>query len=309
MGGALRPRGKMQSEAVKGVLAIVAACAIWGGAPLYYHHLQEVPPLEMMAQRTLWSALCFGLVAALTGRWGQVAGLMRGRAGLRMLAPTLLIGFNWFLFIWAVVSDHAVEASLGYYIYPLVSALLGLVFFGEALRGLQALAIFLVAGAVGLLSWGLGVAPVVALALAVSFALYSAAKKRIAAPALVTVLVEVLILCPPMLALVAWTTWRGEAWFGRDLYHTLVLPLAGPLSGGPLILFSYGAQRVRLATLGLTQYLNPTLQFFSAWLILAEAVTLWHALALALIWTAIALYAWGQARGDAGPARKNQDPA
>lgn len=278
----------------KGVLAIVLACAIWGFAPLYYHALHEVPAAEMMAERTIWTALCFGLVAGLGGRWGQVRALLRGQDRSRILAAALLIGFNWFLFIWAVVSDHAVEASLGYYIYPLVSALLGVLLFGEALRGRQALAIGLVAAAVGLLTWGLGVAPVVALALAVSFALYSAAKKRIKAPALISVLVEVLILCPPMLALTVWLGWTGQGWFGRDLYHTLALPLAGPLSGGPLILFSYGAQRVRLATTGLTQYLNPTLQFLSAWLIMGEVVTPWHGLALALIWAAIVLYTLGR---------------
>lgn len=280
----------------KGVLAIIAACAIWGFAPLYYHALREVPAVEMMAQRTVWTAVSFGLVVSLTGRWGQVRALLTGEDRWRILAAALLIGFNWYLFIWAVVSDRAVEASLGYYIYPLVSALLGMLLFGEALRGPQALAIGLVALAVGLLTWGLGVAPVVALALAVSFALYSAAKKRIRSPALISVLVEVLVLCPALLAWLVWLAVQGQGWFGRDLYHSLMLPLAGPLSGGPLILFSYGAQRVRLATTGLTQYLNPTLQFLSAWLIMGERVTPWHGVALLLIWAAISIYSLGPGR-------------
>ena len=280
--------------AQKGVLSIIAACMIWGFAPLYYHALREIPAGEMMAHRTIWTAVCLGLLVSLQGRWGEVRQLVTGGDRRRILAAAALISFNWFLFIWAVVSGRAVEASLGYYIYPLVSALLGLVLFGEALIGAQIVAIGLAGLAVLVLTFGLGVAPVVALALAVSFALYAAVKKRIRAPATISVLVEVLIIAPPMLAWLIWLALNGQGGFGRDLYHTLVLPLAGPLSGGPLILFSYGAQRVRLVTSGLTQYINPSIQFLSAWLILGEAVTLWHGLALALVWTAIAVYAFGR---------------
>lgn len=282
------------TEPQKGVAAIIAACAIWGFAPLFYHRLHEVPAVEMMAHRTLWTAIFFGIFVTIGRRWPLAKALLTGPDRWRILAASLLIGFNWFLFIWAVVAGHAVEASLGYYIYPLVSAVLGVLLFGEALRGWQLAAIALAAVAVLVLTFGLGVAPVIALTLAVSFALYSAAKKQISAPAVISVLVEVLVLLPPLAAWLVWLACTGQGWFGRDLYHTALLPLAGPLSGGPLMLFSYGAQRVRLATSGLTQYLNPTLQFLSAWLLLHEAVTLWHGLALALIWTAIALYSFAR---------------
>ena len=282
------------TQAQKGVAAIILACSIWGFAPLYYHALSEVGSFEMMAHRTIWTAVMFGLVATLTRRWGEVRALVTGPDRWNILAAAAFIAFNWYLFIWAITADRAVEASLGYYIYPLVSALLGVVLFKEALRGLQAVAIGLAALAVASLTWGLGVAPMVALALAISFAFYSAAKKRIAGSAMISVLVEVLIIAPPMVALLLWLGATGRGWFGRDLYHTALLPLAGPLSGGPLMLFSYGAQRVKLATSGLTQYLNPTLQFLSAWLILHEAVTIWHAVALALVWAAIACYTLGR---------------
>ena len=284
----------MMTEAQKGVAAIILACSIWGFAPLYYHALAEVGSFEMMAHRTIWTAVIFGLVATITRRWSEVRALLTGPDRWRILAAAGFIAFHWYLFIWAITADRAVEASLGYYIYPLVSALLGVVLFKEALRGLQAVAIGLAALAVACLTWGLGVAPMVALALAVSFACYSAAKKRIAGSAMISVLVEVLIIAPPLLALLLWLGATGQGWFGRDLYHTALLPLAGPLSGGPLMLFSYGAQRVKLATSGLTQYLNPTLQFLSAWLILHEAVTIWHAVALALVWAAIASYSLGR---------------
>jgi chloramphenicol-sensitive protein RarD len=274
----------------KGVLAIVAACSIWGFATLYYHYLAHVPPLEMMAHRTVWTALSFTLLLAAQGRLGEVAALWRGPERGRVIASSALIGFNWFLFIWAVGGGHAVEASLGYYIYPLVSAVIGVMVFGERPLAAQVAAVGLAAIAVGVLTWGLGVAPWVALCLATSFAGYAAVKKGLSTGAVVSVTVEVLLLTPLALAVLIWAAWRGEGWFLRDTLHTAVLPLAGIISGGPLILFSWGAQRVRLVTSGLVQYLNPSLQFLSAVFIMHEGVTVWHGVALALIWAAIALY-------------------
>jgi chloramphenicol-sensitive protein RarD len=278
----------MKDQGHIGVAAIVAACAIWGFAPLYYHGLSEVPALEMMAHRTIWTAVIFGLWVWLSGQGGQLWAL-RAQAG-RMVLAAALIGFNWLLFIWAVAGGRALEASLGYYIYPLVSAGMGAVIFHERLKGLQTWAIGLAAVAVGVLTYGLGVVPLVSLALAVSFAGYAAVKRGVRVPALIGVLAEVLIIAPPLLVWLLWQEAQGSGWFGRDLYHTLLLPIAGPISGVPLVLFSYGAARVRMATSGLVQYLNPTVQFFSAWLIMGEAVSPWHGLALALIWAAIALY-------------------
>ena len=284
----------MKDQGKLGVAAIVAACSIWGFAPLYYHHLHEVPALEMMAHRTIWTAVLFGAWVWVSGQ-GPVLLALRAQAG-RMALAAGLIGFNWLLFIWAVAGGRALEASLGYYIYPLVSAALGAVIFHERLRGLQAAAIGLAALAVGVLTFGLGVAPVVSLALAVSFAGYAAVKRGVRVPATVGVLAEVLMIAPPLLAWLIWQEAQGLGWFGRDLYHTLLLPVAGPISGVPLVLFSFGAARVRMATSGLVQYLNPTVQFLSAWIILAEPVSPWHGLALALIWCAIALYFAGARR-------------
>lgn len=280
----------MKDQGRLGVISIVAACAIWGFAPLYYHRLHEVPPLEMMAHRSIWTALMFGAWVWASGQGGALWALRR--QGARVLLAAGLIGFNWLLFIWAVAGGHAVEASLGYYIYPLVSAGLGALVFHERLRGAQAAAIGLAAVAVGVLTFGLGVAPVVSLALALSFAGYAAVKRGLAGPALVGVLAEVLIIAPPLLAWLLWQEAHGLGWFGRDLYHTLLLPVAGPISGLPLVLFSFGAARVRMATTGLVQYLNPSIQFLSAWVLMGEAVSPWHGLALSLIWVAIALYFW-----------------
>ena len=284
---------KMTSERV-GVWAIVAACGIWGFAPLYYHAMPEVSALEMMAHRSIWTGVMFAAWLGLRGELGALRALWPQRG--RVFLSAGLIGFNWLLFIWAVAGGRAVEASLGYYIYPLVSVGLGALVFHERLAGGQAWAIGLAAGAVGLLTWGLGVVPLVSLGLAFSFAAYAAVKRGLRAPALVSVLAEVLIIAPPLVLWLGWQEAQGTGFFGRDLYHSLMLPIAGPISGLPLVLFSYGAARVSMATTGLVQYLNPSLQFLSAWVIMGEIVSPWHGIALALIWAAIVLYFSSRAR-------------
>lgn len=289
------------SSARSGVLAIIAACAIWGFAPTFYHYLREVPALEIMAHRTIWTGVMFALVMLAQHRGDELRRLFAGRDRGRVVAASLLIGFNWGLFIWAVTTGRAVEASLGYYILPLISAVLGFVVLKERLGAAQITAIALAALAVAVLTWGLGVAPVIALALATSFSLYSLVKKGLQGSAMIQVLAEVLVIGLPMSALLVWAAWVGGdwGWLGRDLPHSLMLMLMGPISGLPLMLFSWGAQRVKLATSGLVAYLNPTLQFLAAMLIMGEPVTRWHGLALGMIWVAIAIYsagAWGADR-------------
>lgn len=286
------------SQAAKGITAILVACVIWGFAPNYYRALGQIPALEVLTHRTLWTAVLFGLMLALQGRLRELLVLMTGPMRGKVVLAALLISFNWGLFIWAIQSGYGVESSLGYYIFPLVSVLIGVVLLGERLSRLQGAAVLLAALAVVLLTWGLGVAPWVALALAFSFAPYILVKKGLTASAAVTVTAEVLILLPPMLI---WLFWQGGGSFGQDRYETLMLPLSGVLTGTPLILFSWGAQRVRMSTLGLTQYLNPTLQAFSAVVFAGEAFTLWHGLAFAMIWLALAIYSaemWRQDRTD-----------
>lgn len=289
------------SEAGKGILAIVGACTIWGLATLYYKAMAHVPPLEVLAHRTVWTLVFFGVLLAVQGRFGAVPALLRGRLRGRVVLAAGIVAVNWGLFIWAIQAGHAVEASLGYYIFPLVTVCLGVLVLGERLSRGQGVAVGLACGAVLVLTWGLGVAPWVALALAFSFAPYMLIKKQLDAPVAVSVTAEVLLLLP--LAVL----WLGLAqggvvaggWFGADAFTTWMLPLSGLITGGPLILFSWGAQRVRLSTLGLVQYLNPTLQALSAVLVFREPFTGWHAAAFAMIWGALALYSlegWRQER-------------
>lgn len=289
------------SEAGKGILAIVVACTIWGLATLYYKALAMVPPLEMLAHRTVWTFVFFGILLAAQGRFGAVGALVLGPLRGRVMLAAGIVAVNWGLFIWAIQAGHAVEASLGYYIFPLVTVVLGVLVLRERLTPGQGLAVGLAAGAVLLLTYGLGVAPWVALALAFSFAPYMLIKKQMAASAAVSVTAEVMLLLPAAMIWLALAHGGVVAggWFGGDVFATVMLPLSGLITGGPLILFSWGAQRVRLSTLGLVQYLNPTLQAATAVLVFREPFTGWHGAAFGLIWGGLALYSiegWRQER-------------
>lgn len=294
------------TEAAKGVLAIVAACVIWGFATLYYKAMSHVPPLEVLAHRGVWTLVFFGLVLWLQGRWGEVWALLAGPDRGRVAFISAIVALNWGLFIYAIQAGFAVEASLGYYILPLVTVVMGVVILGESLSLFQGLAVALAAMAVAVLTWGLGVAPWMALALAFSFAPYLLVKKQMKAAAVVSVTAEVLLILPFALIWLwgahveGWQAFgRAGGLFGADLYSTLMLPVTGLITGLPLVLFSWGAQRVRLSTLGLVQYLNPSLQAVSAVLVMGEPFTRWHGLAFAMIWAGLAVYsaeAWRHER-------------
>ena len=284
-------------EAAKGVAAMVAACTVWGLSPLYYALLKHVPPLEVLAHRTLWSVVVFGLVLAVQGRLGLVRVLLKGRGFAVVLFAALMISGNWFLFIFSVQSGRVTEASLGYYLFPLVAVALGRIALGERLGAARGMAVALAALAVAGLTWGLGVAPWIALLIALSFGLYGLVKKRLPAGPVVSVTAEVAVLAPLaalwLLALhvgLASEGGRPGAWFGVDAATSALLAFSGVLTAGPLILFSYASRRVTMATLGLTQYLNPTLQFLCAVAVFGEPFGPWHAAAFGLIWLALALY-------------------
>jgi len=284
---------------------MVAASTIWGLSPIYYKALAMVPPLEVLSHRTLWSFVIFALVLLAQGRLGTLfSGLSDRRNLLTVAAAGLLIALNWFVFILSIQIGHAVEASLGYYIFPLVAVALGFLAFHERLGPPRRLAVLLAGVAVVTLGVGLGAPPWISLILATSFGLYGLIKKALDLPPVVSVTGEVLLLLP--LALVwlwgvnygGWSGVSGRAggYFGRDHYITVLLILSGVITAGPLMLFSYATRRLALSTVGLIQYLNPTLQFTVAVLLFRERFTIWHAIAFALIWCALALYTWAGLR-------------
>lgn len=290
------------TEAAKGLVAMVSACVVWGLSSIYYKALSDVPPLEVLCHRTLWSFVLFGLILAAQGRLSALAAAFGGRNGLVLAFSAAVVSVNWFVFIWAVQSGRATEASLGYYVFPLVAVVIGMLAFGERLGRLQAVAVALATVAVGVLFWGLGAKVGIVLALAFSFGLYGLAKKYLPVGPVVSVTAEVAILTPLALVCLAglhagwWGPQGRVGHFGRDAATTAMLVFSGVLTAGPLILFSYAARRVRLATVGLVQYLNPTLQLFCAVLLFAEPLTRWHVAALGLIWPALVLYSYASLR-------------
>jgi chloramphenicol-sensitive protein RarD len=294
--------GQGMSDGLKGVLAMLGASVIWGLSPLYYKALVHVPPLEVLSHRTIWSAVFFAVVLALRHRLGEVGALIRSRDVAVVAFAALMISTNWFLFILSVQIGLATEASLGYYMFPIVAVVIGVIVFGERLSPLQGVAAAVAAVAVALLTYGLAVPPWIALTLAVTFGVYGLVKKKLKADPIASVTAEVTLLAP--LALV-WLAGVEAGWFseggrpgGHFLGHnpgdgwetTLMLMLSGIITGGPLILFAYATQRASMATVGLVQFVNPTLQFLCAIVIFGEPFTIWHKLAFGLIWVAVALY-------------------
>jgi chloramphenicol-sensitive protein RarD len=291
------------TEATKGVLAMVLACTIWGLSGLYYRALAHVPPLEVLAHRTVWSFVFFVIVLVFQRRFLLLPALLRSPAFLLIAFAALLVSANWYGFIWSVQNDRALEASLGYYIYPLVAVLIGLAIFREALTPVQWGAVALASIAVAVLTVGLGATPWTALYLAVTFGFYGMMKRKVDAGPVVSVAAEVAVLTPiALLWLGAVHTGHaggaGGGAFGRDWLTSGLLALSGVATGFPLMLFSYAARRVRMATLGLVQYVNPTLQFFVAALAFGEVVTVWHMIAFPLIWFALAIYSLATLRAE-----------
>jgi len=287
------------TEATKGVLALIATCTIWGLSGIYYKLLEHIPPIEILAHRTLWSFIFFAAFLMFQGRLavlGKTVGSLRAAAVIGFAA--FMISINWFVFITSIQIGRAVEASLGYYIFPLVAVLLGAVVLHEKLGRAQLLAVALATIAVITLTLGLGVAPWIALVLATSFGLYGLIKKRIEAGPVVSVTAEVMLLTPIAVIVLAQVHLRGQGAFGTNITDSLLLAFSGLLTATPLILFSYAAKRVRLSTVGLVQYINPTLQFLVAILIFREGFSFWHAIAFGLIWVALTIYTLASLRQD-----------
>lgn len=279
------------TDEAKGVLAMIGACTVWGLSGIYYKQLDHVPAIEILCHRTFWGLVFFVCVLLYQGRLKLLWTAISTRRSVAIVAlAAFVISLNWFVFITSIQLGHATDASLGYYIFPLAAVLLGAIFYREKLNRAQLISVGLATCAVVVLSVGLQVTPWIALVLAISFGFYGVIKKSLTTGPVVSVTAEVTMLTPIALGLLAVIHSRGEGHFGTDPGTSLMLAFAGILTAIPLILFSYATRRVSLATVGLVQYLNPTLQFLVATLIFREAFTLWHAIAFAMIWTALAIY-------------------
>jgi chloramphenicol-sensitive protein RarD len=274
-----------------GILAAFTAFVTWGLAPLYFKALDGIPAVEIVAHRVLWSAL---LLAALLALWRGFDGVLRLRQDPRLVGvlalTALLTGSNWLVFVWAVTANRVVEASLGYFINPLVSVLLGALVLGERLRPLQKLAVLLATGGVLWRVVEVGSLPWVALFLAVTFGFYGLLRKRTPVDAVSGLFVETLLTAPPAIGWLLWQGSRGALAFGHGAASDWLLPLSGVITAVPLMLFALGAQRLPLSTVGFLQYISPTLNFLLAVLVFHEPFDASHLLGFALIWAALAVY-------------------
>lgn len=273
------------TQPVKGAIAMLLACLTWGFAPLYYSFLSHLGPEEILAHRTVWSVLTFTVVIALTGRRRETLRVLKlPKTMALILLAGVMIGINWYVFIFSVGAGRVTESSLGYYIFPLVMVLLGLVVFRETLSTWQWVSVALAVIAVLVLTYGLGGVPWLAMIISVTFGIYGLLKRIIRVDSVVSVTLEVVLLLP-FAALYLF-------WFGSmpDVPTMALLMFSGLITAGPLMLMSYATQTVRMATVGLVQYLNPVIQFFCAIVLLGEILTGWHMIAIGLIWTALAFY-------------------
>jgi chloramphenicol-sensitive protein RarD len=274
-----------------GFLYGFGAYALWGVLPVYFKALARVPAVDIVAHRVLWSLPFLALLVLLSKGWGKVrAALARRQTVGILLLTALLIGGNWLLYTYAVISGHILAASFGYYLNPLANVLLGRFVLNEHLSRLQWTAVAIAAAGIGVLAAGALGQLWISLALCFSFALYGLLRKVVRADAVTGLAIETAILFPPAVLWLAWRAASGAPVMGTDPVETGLLMLAGIVSTTPLLLFTAAARRLPYSTLGMLQFLAPTLQFLLAVLLYGEPFTTAHGIAFAAIWTALALY-------------------
>ena len=296
------------SSRSRGLGSALLAYGFWGFFPIYFKALAHVPALEVLAHRVVWSVVLLSVATPLLGRWATAREALGPRKRHLVAASALLIAANWGTYIWAVQAGRVLQASLGYYVNPLVSVLLGVVFLRERLRRFQTLAIVLAAVGVGVLVVDRGELPWLPLTLALTFGLYGLVRKRAGVDPVGGLLAETALLAPFALGWVGVLAADGAGAFGAGAGTSLLLVAAGPVTAIPLVWFALGVRSLPLSTVGLLQYVTPTLQFLLAVLVYREEFTTAHAIAFAFIWGALALYSWDSLRAvRAGAAPPNAD--
>ncbi|MEH1012344.1 EamA family transporter RarD [Micromonospora sp. CPCC 206060] len=275
-----------------GYLYGIGAYLLWGFFPLYFKLLRPSGPMEILAQRVVWSLAFVALLLAALRNWGFLRELRHRRstmAGIGVAA--LLIAGNWGTYIYGVNADRVVETALGYFITPLVSVLLGVAVLKERLRPTQWAALAVGTLAVAVLTVDYGHLPYLALLLAVTFSGYGLVKKRLGLPAAEGLFAESAVLAVPALGYLGWLTWQAEATFGQvSAGHTALLVLAGAATAIPLLLFAGAANRLPLSVLGLLQYLAPVLQLGCGVLVFHEPMPPARLAGFALVWLALAIF-------------------
>lgn len=275
-----------------GIFAALFAFSFWGVAPIYFKALHSVPPMEIIAHRIVWAIPLLLIFLCWRDGWSGLRGKMSlpGKQLLILLGTGLLVGFNWLVFVYAVVNDQVLATSLGYFINPLVNVLLGVLFLAESLNRLRLAAVLLAAAGTTYLGLYLGQPPWLALTLAFSFGFYGLIRKRLGVGPLIGLLWETLLLLPLALVYLLWAGTQEQLYF---LHHSTttdgLLVLAGLVTILPLLGFNIAAKHLSLTVLGFFQYLAPSISFLLAVLVFGESFTPGHRVAFACIWGALFL--------------------
>lgn len=294
----------MTSEVKFGFIAGLIAFSIWGFLPIYIRALDGVGPLELWAHRIIWSVPTALILITVAARWADVKVALLSRNAGWLLLSGVLVGSNWLIYIYAVSIERTLEAAIGYYMNPLVNVLFGMLFFAERLRIAQWISVGIAAMGVVVATVAYGQVPYLALALCITFALYSLIRKKVVVDSRAGFMIEVLGLLPLAVGWMIWFQFQpgGRVTGGGGMTLPLLM-LAGPFTATPLILFALAAKRLRLSTLGMMQYTAPTLQLLIGVFVFRETFTPIHAAAFGCIWLALIIFTTDSMMGDAKAKR------
>lgn len=280
-----------------GVVATVAAFVVWGFFPLLFLLLDGVDPFLIVAHRIVWSLLFVGIVLLVTSRLDELKAAFSDRGTLlRLFLSAVVVAGNWLLYVWAVINNHLLETSFGYFLNPLVSVVLGMILLGEKLTPMQWVAFAIAGVAMALQAIGLNGIPWIALGLAFSFAFYGYIRKTVRTGSTTGLFIETTLLVPFALGYIIWSiVATGIGPHGRA-DQMIVLIITGATTSLTLLLFAYGVQRLRLGTVGLIQYTAPSIQFVLALVFFGENLNTMRLLSFALIWVSLVIFTWDSMR-------------
>ena len=281
-----------------GVLAAIAAFFLWGVLPIFWKLLHFLPPISIVSQRTLWSLVILLLILRLRRETGSLAaGLRSPRAVFWHLLSGLMLSSNWLLYIWATLNEHIIEGALGYYLNPFFNMLFGALWFGEKHSRRQLAAIAIAFCGVLLQVQAIGRFPWIAVTLAVTFSLYAVIRKRAPLGSLAGLTAETILLAPLALGWLILHSRTPTDAFGTSPSQFLLVAATGVATAAPLLCFGYAARKISLTTLGILQFIGPTIQFLIGWLLYHEEMGSLRLVSFSLIWAAVFIYAWDVMRG------------
>jgi len=279
-------------RADSGLVAGLAAYTLWGFLPLLFDLLHDAGAVTVVANRTIWSLLVVGIVMIAGARTAEVRAILRNPPAVaKMALAALVLALNWLIYVFAVETGQVLEASFGYFINPLVNVAMGVVLLGERLNRWQTLSVTIAVIAIAIQSMGLGGVPIIALSLAISFAYYGYLRKTAKASSLAGLLIETLVLSPVAIGYLAFgLVTTGSVGPLVDPYMMTLLVATGPATALPLLLFAFAVQRLRLTTIGMLQYIAPSIQFVLAITIFGEHLNGVRLLSFGLIWLSLIVY-------------------